>query len=465
MVNRVVSRSSLVGLTRNSVVFHVLAAAANEDAEQYFQLARLRELFSIDSATGSDLDDRAAEIQPGTVTRRLQLSASGNVVFSRPGTTGTVSIPAGSIVAASDAEGLIRFRTTVPSSITPGNTDSAATNVVAVEPGVRGNVPAAGIIRLISRIPGVTGVTNATAFSNGRDRESDATFRSRLKAFVQSLSRGTVTALEGFAINVILADGRRVLFAHVREPIIPDGTVELFIDDGTGSIEEFSSEFITSTDTFLVSALGGETSFFTTQKPIRDDGGFVLEVDSQALPPSSGAGFVALTRDTDYVLNPASGQIDILASGGFPLAGGLAAGDSLRANYRYYTGLIQETQRVIDGDPATPLTRPGVRAAGIIVFVRPPAVVFQAIDGSISVSGDFDPAAVGVEVVSAIQTYINALDIGEDVIVAEIIERAMAVDGMFDFNIITLTGSSPPTNQVILDNQVARITSASITLT
>jgi uncharacterized phage protein gp47/JayE len=456
MVARVVARSDLVGLTRNSSVFHVLAAAANEDAEQYFQLSRMRTLFSIDSATGSDLDERAAEVQPATIVRRAQLAASGNVVFSRPGVVGEVTIPTGSIVAASDADGQIKFRTTSPSAITAGNTDSPAVNVVAVEPGIRGNVPASpttgSINQFVSRIPGATTVANAAAFSNGRDRESDANFRARIKAFIQALSRGTPTALEGFAKNVILTDGRRVLFSKVVEPIVPDGTVVLYIDDGTGGIEEFSSEFISSPDTVVISALGGETVFFTTQKPIRDDGSFVLKINGVTQQRSTD-----FPAAPDYYLNPTNGKIE-LAETAYPT--GLTALDTVTAEYRYYTGLIQETQRVIDGDPATPLTRPGVRAAGRIVYVRPPSVVFQSVTAQISVRSEFDTTAVGVEVAAAIQDYINSLDIGDDVILSEIIERSMAVEGMFD-----ITVSVPTTNQVLLENQVARITSAGISLT
>ncbi len=462
MVSRSVSRSRLVGLTRNSSVFHVLAAAANEDAELYFQLARMRDLFSIDKATGSDLDARAREIQPDFISRRPELSASGDVVLSRPGTAGTIIIPTGSIYAAADSDGQIKFRTTSPTSIAAGFTAAPAVNVVALEPGTRANVAAGAINQIVSRIPGVTTVTNALQFDNGRSRESDASFRARLKGFVQALSRGTPTALETFAKAVILADGRRVLFAHIREPVIPDGTTQLFVDDGTGSIEEFSSEFIASPDTIVTSAAGGEVTAFTTQRPIRDDGSFMLEVDSLTDAPSSGTGFVVLTEGTDYVVNRATGQIELLSSGAVP---SLLVGYGLRASYRFYTGLIQEVQRVMDGDPSTPLTRPGVRPAGVVVFVVPPVVLFQSVTASISVLSDFDPTLVSAEVASAIQTYINGLDIGQDVILSQIIEVAMAVDGMLDFTVTILTGGSPPVNQVILENQVARIAAASITLT
>lgn len=455
MVARVIARSKLVKLTRNSVVFHVLAAAANEDAEQYVQMARLRNLFSIDRARGSDLDERAKEILPGTISRRGALFASGDVTFSRPGTTGTISIPAGSQVAAEDADGKILFRTVASASINDGNTDSGPVGVVATVAGSRHNVAAGAINQLVSRISGVTSVTNGAAFENGRDRESDESFRSRLKSFVQAISRGTPRSLIGFAVNVILADGRRVLFAAVDEPIVPDGTVDLVIDDGTGNTEEFDDTFIGSSDTFLTSATGGEKNIFTSERPIRDDGSFALEIDT-------GSGYVTQVRGTDFELNPAIGQIE-LSNASWPT--GLPVGASARANYRYYTGLIRETQRVLDGDPANPLRYSGVRAAGVQVHVVAADPVFQSVTGQISVLPDFDPTVVLNNVEAAILDYINSLGIGENVIAAEIIERAMGVTGMFNFKLTDLTGSSPAADQVILETQVARITSASITLT
>jgi uncharacterized phage protein gp47/JayE len=450
MVARVVARSRLVGLTRNSAVFHILAAAATEDAEQYFQMSRLRSVFSIDKATGSDLDERATEIAPGIISRRSALFASGDVVYSRPGTTGVVAIPIGSIVAASDSEGQIKYRTTEAGEISDGNSTSDPINVTAVEAGIRANVAETEISQIVTRIPGVTGVSNAALFSNGRDRESDSSFRSRLKAHVQSLSRGTPTAIEGFAKQVILADGRRVVFAHLREPAVPNGVVTLYIDDGTGSVEEYSEEFFISPETLLDPAVGGETEFFTFEKPIRDDGSFVLEVND-----------VALVRGVDYLLNPAEGHV-VLDETAYPA--GLTVGDKVEATYRHYLGLIQETQRVVDGDPADAVAVPGVRPAGVTVLVQAPQVLLQSIDANISVLTDYDPTAVALEVRSVIQAYINGLDIGDDVIVSELIEQAMGVDGMFDFTINTLTGGAPA-NQVVLDTQVARIVGASITLT
>ena len=163
-------------------------------------------------------------------------------------------------------------------------------------------------------------------------------------------------------------------------------------------------------------------------------------------------------RGTDYELNPALGQVELAAA--------LAPADVVTAEYRYYTGLIQQTQKVIDGDPTNAISYPGVRAAGVMVLVKAPLTVHQNVEAAITVSTGFDTATVLTNVAAVIQSYINTLDIGEHVISAEIVERAMAVEGMANFRFIELTGSTPPVaDQIILAYQVARITAAAIVLT
>lgn len=452
---RVVARSRLVRIVRNGVVFHLLSASANEDAEQYVQMARLKTLQSLDQCQGSDLDERAAEVLPSIVKRYPSFYATTTVVFSRPGTVGLVPIPVGSIAGATDSKGQVRYRTTSAGSILGGNTLSGAIPVVATVAGVRGNTIAGQINQMVTRIAGVTTVTNPSDVVNGFDRESDQAFLARIKAFVQASSRGTVTAVKAFANNVMLANGQRVLFAHVVESILPTGIIQVYIDDGTGAVETYDSTFIGSPDTFLISALGGERDLYTTSKPIRDDGSFVLEINT-------GAGFVTQVRHADYELNPGNGQVELSAAS-YPT--GLAATNSARANYRFYTGLIAETQRVLDGDPADAIRTPGVVAAGIQARVLAPQVQYQSVTAQCSVLEGFVPTVVLAAVASAIQDYVNTLDIGADVLVAKIYEVAMNVSGMENFHLADLSGSSPPTDQIILDNGVARIVAASIHLT
>lgn len=443
---RVVARSRLSRIARNGVVFHLLSAAATEIAEVYYQIARLRLLFSIDSATGSDLDERAAEIVPTRIARRAAIAAQGGAqTFTRLGTVGSLVIPAGQIVTATDANGTIRYRTTAAVTITPGNTVSPAVSLVALEPGVRANVAAGQIVGLQGAPAGVVSTTNGAALTNGRDKERDEDFRARIKSYVQSLSRGTPLAIETFARSVVLANGQRAIFAKLVEPVIPDGTSDLLIDDGTGAVESFSDAYIGSPDVLVASASGGETDVYTTARPIRDDGSFVLRING-----------VPATRGADYELNPVKGQVE--------LASPLVSSDAVEAEYRYFTGLVAAVARVIEGDPSNRLAFPGVRHAGHLCRVGVPTVAFQTVDASIAVAADFDVTLVSNNVRTAIQSYINGLDIGEPVIVAEIIERAMAVPGMINFRLTDLSGTAPPADQNLAASQVARVVSADITL-
>ncbi len=69
MTNRVVARSDLNDLNDASDVKQVLAAAAREDDDAFFQMINLLDLFDIFKAIGRDLDERAKEFNPALVER------------------------------------------------------------------------------------------------------------------------------------------------------------------------------------------------------------------------------------------------------------------------------------------------------------------------------------------------------------------------------------------------------------
>jgi uncharacterized phage protein gp47/JayE len=449
MIARVVARSTLAGLLRNSTIFHLLAAAADEDAEQYFQLAILRTLFNIDSATGSDLDERAAEITPATISRRKSGFASGFQTFVRQGTVGPLLVPAGTIVAAQDAQGQIKYRTQVAATILNGFDRISGVSVVALEAGARGNIEANTALQMVTRVPGVTSTFNPIKFNNGFDRESDDQFRARLKLHVQSLSRGTPIAVLAAVLGVQLSSGARLPFAKGVEPALPNGRFDVFVDDGTGTIgAAVDSTYFGLDDVLINPAVGGEINLYTSNRPIVE-GTFSLKINA-----------VLKTPGVDYVLNPAKGQVEII-----PPLTMLSPGDNVTARYRNYSGLIQEAQRVIEGDPSSPLTYPGVRAAGTLGLVKPANAVFQTIIANTVVSDGFGTSSVIENVRAAISAYINGLDIGAPVIVAALIDVAMNVPGMINFQILNLSGSTPAVDQVMSPNQVARIISAGISLT
>lgn len=241
----IVTNTTLSDVSDSSGVKHMLNAIARELDEIYFQMENQLTLFSIDKATGDDLDERAKDVQPATITRIGPRSAVGTVVFSRPGTAGVTNIPAGTRVKTGDN---IIFVTTAAGTITAASPeqitghgvgrDSAPVPIVAEIPGVAGNVVANTIVKFDTKPPGVDEVINLQATTLGRDKELDDAFRQRIKDFIASLARSTPQALENGVLGLEdTATGATILFSKAIEDLVNLGNVTLFIDDGTGAAE------------------------------------------------------------------------------------------------------------------------------------------------------------------------------------------------------------------------------------
>jgi uncharacterized phage protein gp47/JayE len=444
MINGVVSRTDLSDIVDTSAFKHLLAAFARELDESYFQIGLIPDLFDLDKCVGDDLDRRAAQVQPAAISRRLAAKATGSVIFSRAGTVGTVNIPSGTKMKTSSG---IEFVTSAAGAINNTFSASSSVPVIAVVAGAAGNVSLSTIIKFASKPAGVDSVSNPAALTNGRDKESDDELRGRIKDYLATLSKATVLAIEFYAKQVVISSGQRVVFAKVVEDETLRGEVTLYVDDGAGTAETTAAVVGENLCLGLAgppadSAVGGESRLFADHKP--------LKAAASVTVSSSTRG--ALTLSTHYTFNHANGQFDFN-----PV---LTAGEIITVSYTYFTGLIAEVQKVIDGDLNDPSTYPGVRAAGVRVTVLTPQILQLAVAASLTVAEGFVVSDVRAAVQSAISTYINGLGISGDVIRNEIIERIMAVAG-----VINCTLSTPTTDLVLLDDQLPRITTSNITVT
>jgi len=453
MLAKVVTRAGLTDITDASPFKHILAAAARQDDEQYYQMVLLLRLFSIDSATGEDLDARAAEIQPAVITRGQAANATTTVVFSRPGTTGTITIPANSKVRT--AGGSV-FATTAVGTITPTSAeqitghgigrDSNAVTVIAVVAGAAGNVAADTITMFEAKPAGVNEVTNLAGAIGGADQETDDSFRARLKAYIRGLARCTPEALETNTLGAALSTGQTVRFAKTWEDPVNRGNVWLYIDDGTGQAE--TTETVTGENVTeglsgppADSAVGGETRLWLNHNAVRAASAFVLV--------SSVRG--ALVQGVDY---------DLVAPWGLLLFDpALVTGEVITATYVRYTGLIELVQKIVDGDPADRQNYPGLRAAGVLVRVNVPQVLIQNVLLTLTVSDGYDNTSVGTAVKQAVMDYINGLGISGDVVRNALIERIMSVAGVYNCMLVT-----PAADVTLLDDQLARTTDANIVI-
>jgi uncharacterized phage protein gp47/JayE len=452
-IAKVVTRTRLSDISNSSAFKHVLAASARQDDEQYYQMTLLLMLFDISKASGDDLDERAKEIQPGTVTRNLANKSTGNVVFYRDSTVGTVSIAIGTQVSTSDGKA---YTTTAAGEITPTSPvqitghsigqDSGLVPVIANVAEEDGNVDDNTVTKFVSKPPGIDGVTNPSPFANGTDKESDDSFRNRLIQYISNLARGTIQALEAAVLGAEDTDtGAKILFAKCVEDVVDRGEVTLYIDDGTGSA--MTTDAITSENLCeglagppLDSAVGGEEYLSLDYKPI----------DETTLALTSDV-YGALVQGTDYYVNGASSQVNFLDP--------LDAAEVITGNYTRYTGLIELGQKIIDGDPNDRINYPGYRAGGVRVIVITPQVMIQTVEVSLFISEGYDHATVEALVLTTIKNYINNLGISGDVIRTELGKRIKNISGIYDYNLI-----SPSANVILLDDQMARTTDANITI-
>jgi uncharacterized phage protein gp47/JayE len=117
--------------------------------------------------------------------------------------------------------------------------------------------------------------------------------------------------------------------------------------------------------------------------------------------------------------------------------------------------LLSEVQKVLHGY-TTPdgVIVPGWKAAGVQVVVYAATSIQVSVAASVTVDGRFDAQEALLAVEAAIADYISGLQIGADVLLAEIIAAAMGVDGIVNFQ------PSAPTQDVAISPTQKAMTGA-----
>lgn len=98
--------------------------------------------------------------------------------------------------------------------------------------------------------------------------------------------------------------------------------------------------------------------------------------------------------------------------------------------YNYYQGLIKELTRVIYGDPVSPVSHPGVRAAGTTVEIEGALIKRIKVDLSVRIRTGLPFGEVRDKIKSAVAGYVNTLDVGAQVSLSKIVAVANAVSGV-----------------------------------
>jgi uncharacterized phage protein gp47/JayE len=194
------------------------------------------------TSQGADLD---SFVNDYGVTRVGAQTATGLLTYSRfSAGSSQPFIPVGASVQSADGT---QVATVVASATNPNFSASlngytmplVATSISVpaanIAGGAAGNVSAGSFTVSTTAITGIDAVTNAAAFSNGADAETDTALRARFQTYILGLAKGTAYglayAIKSLAVNVFYS---LVEFQDYSGAAVP-GYFYVVCDDGSGA--------------------------------------------------------------------------------------------------------------------------------------------------------------------------------------------------------------------------------------
>jgi uncharacterized phage protein gp47/JayE len=262
--------SKLLDLTVGSVLRAIVEANAAVILWLQGLILQVQTLTRAATSQGSDLDSWVADYG---LTRLPAVAATGQVTFSRFTATMQAVVPAGSLVQTADGTQQFSvpadttnsaWNATLNGFVLAASVSSVTVGVQAVNAGTPGNVLAGTITSIAQPISGVDTVTNASAFTNGVDAETDTALRARFVLYLASLSKATKTAIGSAIANI-----QQGLEYTITEDFDYNGTYDpgffyVVIDDGTG----FPSSNLQATVANAIEAVRPVTSRYAVFAPV-----------------------------------------------------------------------------------------------------------------------------------------------------------------------------------------------------
>ena len=463
---RVVNRTDLTDVIPGSVLHTILSTVAEEFASTEYRLGEIRDSFFLEGASGSDLDERAAEMPARSISRLQAVPASGQVTITRDDTDAAFTLPAGALFGRKD-NSRIFYRTLEDVTFIIGE-GSKTISVTCTTSGEEGNV-SSGNISIVVAQDRISTVTNEAAFTSGKNEETDDSLRSRLRAYLASLSRSQDLALEFEALNFQASNGKRFTSAKlVLDPEVP-GYTELLVDDGTGLgrllLEPGSRpRFITETfDMTIPDPAVRRLRVMQIPYVIAPSASIVapsgvklwISPDGTTNPPvSANNAYRQLTEGVHYIALPERGLIYFLdAAYDQNNSTGIHFETDMIIrmpgyNVRTFTDSpsyiqIDELQRLIEGDPNNPTSSPGMRAAGTRVRVLPAPVttVSFTVSALFQSNSDLELGQTAVEL--AASDFVNNLAPGEPLYLNRLVAHLInSISDLVTANILSEDGQA-----------------------
>lgn len=300
----------LVDLTIGSILRAVVES--NSTVILWLQGLILQLLATTRAATSSTTDLDSFMFDFG-VTRLAAVAASGQVTFSRFTPTAQAVVPIGAIILSSDATQSflvvldttnITYSASLGGYVLAAGVASISVTVTAATAGIIANAVIGQISLISGVISGVDTVTNAAAFTNGVDPESDAALRARFITYIASLSKATKTAVG----NAITSLKQGVVFSLTENATYAGaaqtGFFYVVIDDGSGA----PPSTLLSSAYNAIDAVRPVTSTFAVFAPVVVSATVAMTVTTAAGYAHTATAALAATAISGYINTLTLGQ-------------------------------------------------------------------------------------------------------------------------------------------------------------
>lgn len=236
-----------------------------------------------------------------------------------------------------------------------------------------------------------------------------------------------------------------------------------WIEDNTKSwsVNQFAGMFVKTDDNQIVQITTNTNVRLNLLAPVTPSLGAYSIYDLSVAPMVPKSIDDLSPTQGDYIINDTTGDIELTV----PLLqydGVIAADDNNTSLGAYIksSGLIAFIQKTLNGDDSDIQNFPGLKAPGTSIRTLAPSVLQpQLVVRALPSTGVMDTAYINA-VKAAVQRAVNAVGIGQTVILARAIQQVMNdVPTTSDTEII-----SPKNNISVVAGQIARITATDITV-
>jgi len=286
--------------------------------------------------------------------------------------------------------------------------------------GVKYNLGLGKINYKVSAISGIDSIYNYEATLGGVDIETDTELKTRIQSASDLANVATVNAIEA---NVLAMNFVKFVDVKNLPEVLITTEAHYFTDFATTPEVTLNQQVPIDDSTLTVTGTGG---------PFVKDRDYILNNEGQIeWQPVSGS-----------VINPTPGTVFYVTYNA----------NKLGYFYVYVTGYsgnlnssqIAEVEDKVDE----------VKSAGVVGEVKQPTYISVSVTCTATIESNYDSTTVKTNIQTAIDSYIDALEIGEDVLLAGVITAAMNVEGCENITVSDIGGGGA-SDYSITDIQIA----------